>query len=118
MSRVQKITVKEEEDDQRLDRWLKKKFPNLKQYDKTVFSSFLQTFRRKLSGGARACARRPHVLCGRADARVRQGRGRPRARGRLRGPAHGEARDAAAPEAGARGGPQGRVQQQGYSGPS
>ena len=31
MSRVQKITVKEEEEDQRLDRWLKKKFPNLKQ---------------------------------------------------------------------------------------
>ena len=31
MSRVQKITVKGEEEDQRLDRWLKKKFPNLKQ---------------------------------------------------------------------------------------
>ena len=31
MSRVQKITIKEEDQDQRLDRWLKKKFPNLKQ---------------------------------------------------------------------------------------
>ena len=31
MSRVQKITVKEQEEDQRLDRWLKKKFPYLKQ---------------------------------------------------------------------------------------
>ncbi len=31
MSRVQKITVEPEDEDQRLDRWLKKKFPNLKQ---------------------------------------------------------------------------------------